>query len=291
MFSHLLHPFGNADKAPVSAPAAENRALLIGINYFGTENELAGCFNDIVNCHAMLKAAGYTNFYVLCEEQPEMPSELAAARKGDPTYAAILAGFDWLSARGAAVAPQPQGQPLRLFLHYSGHGSYVADVSGDEADGRDECICPSDCATAGYILDDLMRTRLVDRLPAGARLTALFDSCHSGTILDLKYNMLADVSSRRKQTITMTADTHYRDSLADVVVFSGCMDSQTSADTYLANQNQGAMTYAFLSNLHHARTLGEMIRGLAVFMKSHGYSQSPRLSTGRQCLLDEAMRV
>ena len=30
---------------------------------------------------------------------------------------------------------------MRVF-HYSGHGSYVADLSGDEPDESDECLVP-----------------------------------------------------------------------------------------------------------------------------------------------------
>lgn len=37
------------------------------------------------------------------------------------------------------------------------------------------------------ILDNKLRKMLVDPLPVGASLTAIFDSCHSGTMLDLDH--------------------------------------------------------------------------------------------------------
>ena len=35
------------------------------------------------------------------------------------------------------------------------------------------------------IIDNELLRRLIDALPVGAHLTAIFDSCHSGTMLDL----------------------------------------------------------------------------------------------------------
>lgn len=72
-------------------------------------------------------------------------------------------------------------------FHYSGHGSQVEDLDGDEVDGNDECIMPVDYKTKGVILDDEINDTIVRPLPRGATLHATFDSCHSGTILDLPY--------------------------------------------------------------------------------------------------------
>ncbi|KAJ1502340.1 Ca(2+)-dependent cysteine protease [Coelomomyces lativittatus] len=74
-----------------------------------------------------------------------------------------------------------------LFLHFSGHGYQVKDISGDELDGYDEAILPCDFETEGYILDDVLYDILVRPLKEGVRLTVVFDSCHSGTALDLPY--------------------------------------------------------------------------------------------------------
>lgn len=74
-----------------------------------------------------------------------------------------------------------------LFFHYSGHGSQVKDLDGDEDDGYDETIVPLDYESAGQIIDDELHARMVKPLAPGVRLTALFDSCHSGSALDLPY--------------------------------------------------------------------------------------------------------
>lgn len=43
------------------------------------------------------------------------------------------------------------------------------------------------------ILDNKLRKLLVDPLPVGAYLTAIFDSCHSGTLLDLDHYLCNNV--------------------------------------------------------------------------------------------------
>jgi len=71
----------------------------------------------------------------------------------------------------------------RCFFHYSGHGGQTKDLNGDEADGYDEVIYPVDFKRAGHIVDDYMHDIMVKPLPHGCRLTAIFDSCHSGSAL------------------------------------------------------------------------------------------------------------
>ena len=53
--------------------------------------------------------------------------------------------------------------------------------------GYDECIYPADFKQAGEIIDDQLHDLLVRPLPPGCRLTAIFDSCHSATVMDLPY--------------------------------------------------------------------------------------------------------
>ena len=52
-----------------------------------------------------------------------------------------------------------------------------------EADGYDETILPMDFKTSGQIIDDEINSYIVNPLPTGARLHAIVDACHSGTLL------------------------------------------------------------------------------------------------------------
>lgn len=74
-----------------------------------------------------------------------------------------------------------------LVFHFSGHGSQQRNYSGDEVDGYDETLCPTDFETHGMILDDEINATIVRPLPRGAKLHAIIDACHSGTVLDLPF--------------------------------------------------------------------------------------------------------
>lgn len=69
-----------------------------------------------------------------------------------------------------------------LYCHYAGHGGQVPDISGDEADGYDECLYATGFNT---IVDDEIFTHLVAPLPAGVTLTCVMDCCHSGMWLSM----------------------------------------------------------------------------------------------------------
>lgn len=96
-----------------------------------------------------------------------------------PTKQNILRAMHWL-----VKDARPNDS---LFFHYSGHGGQTKDLDGDEDDGYDEVIYPVDFRQVGHITDDEMHRILVRPLQSGVRLTAIFDSCHSGTALDLPY--------------------------------------------------------------------------------------------------------
>lgn len=67
-----------------------------------------------------------------------------------------------------------------LVFQYAGHGTYVPDEDGDDADdGTDEAICPVNFRDGQLIIDDDF-ARIWDLVPEGVSLTIFFDSCHSG---------------------------------------------------------------------------------------------------------------
>ncbi|KAJ2914995.1 hypothetical protein MD484_g5423, partial [Candolleomyces efflorescens] len=78
-----------------------------------------------------------------------------------PTREEMFRSFSWL-VEGAKKDDS-------LFFHFK-------DESGRELDGMDEDIFPVDHEQAGDIIDDDLYKALVEPLPAGCRLTALFDS-------------------------------------------------------------------------------------------------------------------
>ncbi|KAI0754083.1 caspase domain-containing protein [Daedaleopsis nitida] len=89
----------------------------------------------------------------------------------------------------------------RFVFFFSGHSGQVPSPNTDEDDGLDEYLVPVDHSQHDgsgdvkkrMILDNKLRKLLVDPLPVGAYLTAIFDSCHSGTLLDLDHYLCNNV--------------------------------------------------------------------------------------------------
>lgn len=68
-----------------------------------------------------------------------------------------------------------------VVFQFSGHGTQLPDLDGDEDDDQDEAFLPYDYATGSFIIDDDLWD-VFRRIPADVNFTCFFDCCHSGTI-------------------------------------------------------------------------------------------------------------
>ena len=204
-------------------PNKNKKALLIGINYTGTSNELYGCINDVNCVKERISKNGFTSINVL--------TDLTSKRA---TRDNILAEFKNL------LTNSQQGD--LLFLLYSGHGSYTMDRNSDETDGRDELIVSCDLQ---FILDDELKSIIQSNLKEGVTLFAMFDSCFSGSVLDLRYQYMDSLNYDN-----YTENTKESETAGDVFMISGCTDNQTSADSVFNDKANGAMTWSLLESLH-----------------------------------------
>ncbi|TFK85486.1 hypothetical protein K466DRAFT_588065 [Polyporus arcularius HHB13444] len=77
----------------------------------------------------------------------------------------------------------------RFMFYFAGHSTQAPTTDPQEIDGFDEAIVTYSPSGQKHptILDDVLNKLLVDPLPIGAILTAIFDACHSGTLLDLEH--------------------------------------------------------------------------------------------------------
>jgi hypothetical protein len=247
--------------------------LFIGINYRGTSAELRGCVNDVRNIKGLLQNIDYdlrdARFLV---DDPKFPGSF-----GQPTRKNIEESLQWL-VQGAKAGDN-------LFLHFSGHGSQLPDDNGDEADGFDEAIVPLDYNQNGMVRDDWVFKNVCALVPAGCRLTAVTDCCHSGSILDLPFEL--DGSSFRRVGKKETA--------GDVLLISGCKDHQTSADvssvgSFFSGQGPagagGACTSCLMAMLEEGRigkiSYGELRDRMHKFLREHKYTQIPQFSSSKQ---------
>jgi hypothetical protein len=232
-------------------------AFLVGINYTGTANELYGCINDTKNIQDLLKNKyNFTNVTLLNDESYDKP-----------TKQNILKGLQTL------LSNTESGDTA--FFMFSGHGTCSTDFNGDEKDGQDELIMPIDAFSLDTcILDDELNKLIRNTLKPGAKLVALFDSCFSGTVLDLRY------------TYGYPDNTNESETAGDVFMISGCTDQQTSADTVAPINGRmmasGALTFAFLTMIKETAIMGDLVTKMGTFLKDNGYSQRPLLSSGKK---------
>jgi hypothetical protein len=251
-----------------STPSGRRRAVTIGINYIGTPNQLNGCIND-----------SDTFIRLLTDEFGYKVSDIRQLRDDHhqrlPTKKNMTAALHWL-VNGAQAGDH-------LFFHYSGHGSQQRDTSGDEMDGKDETIVPCDFQSRGMLSDDDLRRILVASLPAGVRLTIILDCCHSGSACDLPYKVKMDQRGRATVKKKRPHQMPRFRSEADVVMVSGCKDTQTSADIGGAGNSKaaGAMTSSFLHTIKNHPTIDyfDLILHMRGFLKQQGFEQVPQLSS------------
>ncbi|KAJ2822619.1 Ca(2+)-dependent cysteine protease, partial [Coemansia sp. 'formosensis'] len=306
-----------ASKVALSNCRGRKRALLIGINYFGTKHMLKGCINDVHNIKKfIIEHFGFkeSDMVILTDDQRDNPRRM-------PTHENIIKAMKWL------VSDARMNDSF--FFHYSGHGNTVECKTGDEIDGHDETICPLDFESKGQIIDDDMNAIMVRPLPRGARLTAIFDCCHSASALDLpfQYNHLGNLKNEKAITyagkglaaagglylkgdiagalkglvksvdMAMTGDPKLekarktKSTLGDAIMFSGCKDDQTSADTKIAKLGSnrpedlsftGAMSHALISSMNDNphQTYVQLLQDIRKRLAPK-YTQVPQLSAGR----------
>jgi hypothetical protein len=252
------------------------RALLVGINYVGTGNELRGCINDSHNMQALLIAHGFDSITLMLEKEA--------------TTAGILAALDKLVT---GVIPGDV-----IVFHYSGHGSQLP--SNTEPDGFEEIICPIDLNWMDKVITDASLRDIFNKVPNGVNTTVILDCCHAGTGLDQSETYVIDtgpgsrylsppsdivVDLREKTLVDWQTS---KDINATAILVAACHANQTSADTVIDGMPQGAATGALIKSVDHNPkiTYKQLITEMTSFMVTNKYTQVPQLD-GSPALYDQ----
>ncbi|CAA0807335.1 Metacaspase-1 [Striga hermonthica] len=234
------------------------RAVLCGVSYYGQRCRLNGTVNDVKCMQFFLnQRAGFPSESILVLTEESLDPSLI------PTKNNIRKALQWL-VQGCQAGDS-------LVFHYSGHGSQMEDFNGDEVDGYDEMIWPVDHQTEGKIIDDEINATIVKPLPRGAKLHAVVDACHSGTVLDLPF-----VCRMNRDGLYMWEDhgrisSIYKGTSGGLAVsITACDDHEISWDTTALSGDAptGAMTYSFIQaaqnepGLTYGRLINTMRRAI-----------------------------
>lgn len=227
------------------------RALCVGINDYPYEgNDLNGCVNDALAWAELLtKRFGFpkSDIKILLDSEAtkknimnRLKSLLTGAKSGDV-----------------------------LVFTNSSHGSYVADISGDE-EKYDEILCPYDIEE-NHILDDELRD-LISGLKDGVNITVILDNCHSGTATRAAVGEIIPgfktPDDRRVRFLSPAlrglpvlenpwsakpkANIKYPESKMKELLLSGCTDMEYSYDAFFNGVYHGALTYYALQAIKQA---------------------------------------
>lgn len=286
-------------------PVKTKKAVIIGINYIGTANALEGCIYDAKSEVTML-----TDHFGFPEENIKLLTDDQDDSSLIPNRQNMVDAIEWL------VEGSEKGDVL--FFHYSGHGSQVPDTTGQEEDGKNECLCPADCMSnpwpGAVIVDDYLNDRFFDDLPEGVRLTCIYDCCHSGTMTDLPVRFSSvegdfddasygagssrhlvppddiqekieqqksDWKPAKRDRSIGTRDMTGPSEPKLVWTVSGCQDNQTSADACIGGNKQGALTWSLhnaLERCNYDLTYEELLHASRKVLRGK-YTQIPSMST------------
>jgi hypothetical protein len=244
-------------------------ALCIGINdYPGTGNDLSGCVNDAQDW---------------AEELTKRSFDTELMLDAQATGEAMRAGI----RRKLGQA----GSGDTVVITYSGHGTWVRDDNGDEADGRDEALCPYDIFTNGPLLDDELYDILCER-ERGTRVVLISDSCHSGTVARMAPSLRESADKVRflPPSVFLSPEEAARAAKMPRVLagrprhaallMSGCQDFEYSYDAHFGDRPNGAFTYVALAALRElaaGATYKDWMAAIAKQLPSQDYPQTPGL--------------
>lgn len=222
-------------------------ALLIGINYPNTNNELKGCVNDVRGISKML-----VDKFEFNTKDMQLLIDDTATKKN------ILTGLNYLVDQ---LAPGDVG-----VFSYSGHGTQIIDTfPHDEEDMLTEALVPIDSILnpENYLLDDEI-SKLVLNLRNGVNFTVIFDSCHSGTAtrpLNAPTTRYINPTPGTLQTMKILTDLGVKTrnhSLKNLnlnhYLLAACRDDQEAGD----DEQNGFLTAAIIGHIKKGMTYEEL---------------------------------
>ena len=166
-------------------------ALLVGIAAYMNPNfELYGPLNDVKNFREVL-ISSY-----------QFPAEnIVVLTDSDATRENIIRELNNLVAKA--------DKNVHLVFFYSGHGTQVPDVNGDEADHLDEAIVPWDFDWDHpeiAITDDELQSILNQARGKGAIVDVFYDACFSGGLDRAPYTRVLPIADRFRHLKSLRKD-------------------------------------------------------------------------------------
>ena len=192
-------------------------------------------------------------------------------------------------------------QPGDLVVFYfAGHGSQAWDTDGDEADGLDETICPTDVVkgnTKNDIVDDDLN-KLLKGVPTD-NVVVVLDNCHAGSGTravtpfarprSLDRVVTSDVPKPANATVGQPVTNSTNDDApASVLEIASAQSDEVAVDAEWPGEGgapstfNGAFTKNFVKNIWQspAASYSEIFNQTVEDMKRERFAQRPNLDSG-----------
>jgi hypothetical protein len=207
------------DLKTTAPPTTLTRAVLIACNTYTRPDYSLGVgpMNDAITVAHYMGSIGFNVYFIHNPTSAEFKQNLTHFLKNTTKY---------------------------LLCYYTGHGASVADTSGDEADGKDECLVFDDA----FVKDDELAKLLSSSgKPSESKVCLINDCCHSGSIWDLSGNDLPP----------------------NVLSLSAAKDSETAKQTSMEGGDRGIFTFYFFKLLSQSpnMTPTQMEAAIAQYLK------------------------
>ena len=110
------------------------------------------------------------------------------------------------------------------------------------------------------------------------KVIAVFDCCHSGTILDLKYKYINSITTKIENKNKFNNDNIY--------LISGCKDYQSSYDTFNHKEKEfsGALTMVLIELIKNNNNIlmNSLLTNLRNNLRRRGFDQIPQLTSNKK---------
>jgi hypothetical protein len=236
-------------------------AVLIGVNAYADPGirDLTGAVNDVCLVRQVLVARyGFS------------PANIVLLTDANATRARILAAIDrQLLARA--------GPNSTAVIYYSGHGTQVADLNGDERrDHLDEAIVPSDGRRfgTGAIRDDELSVAFRNVAAHISQLVVFFDSCHSGDATR-SVGVVRRIGERTAPSQPESAVDADSSDLPYLFI-SAARSNQLAYEAPIRGRTFGAFTHALVATLNEATptvTYRDIVRRVRARLAAQGRAE------------------
>lgn len=296
-----------------ASPAPRRRALLVGVSSYCRGSNKSQCVSGKKYWWNLNSGPDVEALKHVLKDRFEFDEIKILQTREETTHKNIVNTF-----RAFLINQTNKGDIV--YFHFSGHGSQVPDDKnhginlqiGDEIDGFDECLVPSDYISqengSNNIRDDEIAQLLAElKLKKPANVTVTMDSCFSGSntrggsalVRGGRWGGIAPASSRSmvgKEDSPSGLFAQGEDTLQGHVVLSASRHDQLANETVddVTGQSMGMFTYALVRALEKAEqttTYRDVLERVVDMVTRGNRNQEPQFEGNSDTLLMSGVPV